>query len=60
LRENITTDGLNVNSLQIGQRLSVGDARLEVTMVCTPCNQMERIRTGLRKSFGVGEACCAA
>src|SRR5215467_10584191 len=51
LRENITTDGLNVNSLQIGQRLGVGQAILEVTMVCTPCNQMERVRPGLRKEL---------
>lgn len=51
LRENITTDGLNVNSLRIGQQLRIGDARLEVTMVCTPCNQMERIRPGLRKEL---------
>lgn len=51
LRENITTHGLNVNSLQIGQQLRIGNARLEVTMVCTPCNQMERIRPGLRKEL---------
>ena len=51
LRENITTDGLNVNNLQIGQRLRIGEACLEVTMVCTPCNQMERIRTGLRREL---------
>lgn len=51
LRENITTDGVNVNGLQIGQRLRVGAAQLEVTMVCTPCNQMERIRPGLRKEL---------
>jgi MOSC domain-containing protein YiiM len=51
LFENITTDGLNVNSLQIGQRLRMGEAVLEVTMVCTPCNQMERIRPGLRKEL---------
>lgn len=51
LRENITTDGLNVNSLQIRQQLRIGDVRLEVTMLCTPCNQMERIRPGLRKEL---------
>jgi MOSC domain-containing protein YiiM len=51
LRENITTAGLNVNSLPIGQRLRVGEVILEVTMVCTPCNQMERIRPGLRKEL---------
>jgi len=51
IRENITTDGLNVNSLQIGQLLRVGKARLEVTAVCTPCDQMEAIRPGLRKEL---------
>jgi len=51
LRENITTGGLNVNSLQVGLHLRIGEALLEVTMVCTPCNQMERIRPGLRKEL---------
>lgn len=51
LRENIATNGLNVNSLPIGQQLRIGEALLEVTMVCTPCNQMERIRPGLRKEL---------
>src|SRR5689334_23651059 len=30
LRENIATEGLNVNSLPIGQHLRIGEARLEV------------------------------
>jgi MOSC domain-containing protein YiiM len=51
IRENITTDGLNVNSLQIGQLLRIGEARLEVSAVCTPCDQMEAIRAGLRKEL---------
>jgi MOSC domain-containing protein YiiM len=51
IRENITTDGLNVNSLQIGQQLRIGEARLEVSAVCTPCDQMEAIRPGLRKEL---------
>jgi MOSC domain-containing protein YiiM len=51
IRENITTDGLNVNSLPIGQVLRVGEARLEVSAVCTPCDQMEAIRPGLRKEL---------
>lgn len=51
LRENITSDGLNVNSLQIGEQLRVGEARLEVTRMCTPCSLMERIRAGLRKEL---------
>ena len=51
LFENITTDGLDVNSLQIGQQLRIGEARIEVSMVCTPCDQMEKIRPGLRKEL---------
>jgi len=51
LRENITSDGLNVNSLQIGEELRIGEARLEVTMICTACSLMERIRPGLRKEL---------
>ena len=51
IRENITTDGMNVNSLQIGQQLQIGGARLEVSAVCTPCDQMEAIRPGLRKEL---------
>jgi MOSC domain-containing protein YiiM len=51
IRENITTDGLNVNSLQLGQQLRVGEAQLEVSMACTPCDLMETIRPGLRKEL---------
>ncbi len=51
LRENITTDGLNANSLEIGQVLRIGEARFEVSAVCTPCDQMERIRPGLRREL---------
>jgi len=51
IRENITTNGMNVNSLQIGQQLLIGEARLEVSAVCTPCDQMEAIRPGLRKEL---------
>src|SRR5215472_2542007 len=51
LRENITTDGLNVNGLQSGQQLQIGEARIEISGVCTPCDQMEKIRPGLRKEL---------
>jgi MOSC domain-containing protein YiiM len=51
LRENITTEGLNVNSLPIGQHLRIGEAHLEVSAVGTPCEQMEAIRPGLRKEL---------
>ena len=51
LRENITTDGLNVNGLRVGQQLRIGEASIEITAVCTPCDQMEKIRPGLRKEL---------
>ncbi|MGB2900248.1 MAG: MOSC domain-containing protein [Candidatus Acidiferrum sp.] len=51
IRENITTSGLNVNGLEIGQKLRVGESHLEVSAVCTPCDQLERIRPGLRKEM---------
>jgi len=51
IRENITTDGLNVNGLSIGQRLRVGAALLEVSAVCTPCDQLEKVRPGLRREI---------
>jgi len=51
IRENITTTGLNVNGLAPGQHLRVGDSRLEVSAVCTPCDLMEAIRPGLRREL---------
>jgi len=51
IRENITTDGLNVNGLPIGQQLQIGEARLEVSEVCMPCGQIEKLRPGLRKEM---------
>ena len=51
IRENITTRGINVNGLDEGQRLQVGAAQLEVSMVCTPCDMLEKIRPGLRREI---------
>jgi MOSC domain-containing protein YiiM len=51
IRENITTRGINVNGLETGQRLHVGAAQLEVSMVCTPCDMLEKIRPGLRREL---------
>ncbi len=47
-RENITTHGLDVNGLLIGQRLRVGEIELEVSAVCDPCEQIEALRPGLQ------------
>ena len=51
IRENITTRGINVNGLDEGQRLQVGAAQLQVSMVCTPCDMLEKIRPGLRREI---------
>ena len=51
IRENITTRGINVNGLAIGQRLRVGDAQLEVSLPCTPCDLLEKLRPGLRREL---------
>lgn len=51
IRENITTQGLNVNGLVVGERLRFGQALLEVSMVCTPCDELEKVRPGLRREL---------
>lgn len=51
IRENITTQGMNVNGLALGQRLRVGQALLEVSAVCTPCDELEKVRSGLRREL---------
>ena len=32
----------------VGQRLQIGDAEFEISMVCDPCELMEEIRPGLQ------------
>ena len=51
VRENITTEGLDVNGLEIGQRLRIGEELLEVSAPCTPCGLMEKLRPGLRREI---------
>jgi len=51
IRENITTSGLHVNGLEIGQKLRVGETRLEVSAVYMPCDQLEKVRPGLQKEI---------
>jgi len=47
IRENITTEGLDVNALKIGEKLTAGEVELQVSAVCDPCELMEEIRAGL-------------
>ncbi len=51
IRENITTRGLNVNGLVIGEQLRIGDVLLQVSAVCSPCDQLELVRPGLRREI---------
>jgi MOSC domain-containing protein YiiM len=51
IRENITTEGLDVNGLAIGQKLRVGEVGLVVSLVCEPCEQIEALRTGLMEAM---------
>lgn len=48
VRENITTEGLDVNALAVGQSLRIGDVELHISMVCDPCEQIEALRPGLQ------------
>jgi MOSC domain-containing protein YiiM len=48
IRENFTIEGADVHEWPIGQRLKVGDALFEITMVCDPCSRMDEIRPGLQ------------
>jgi MOSC domain-containing protein YiiM len=48
IRENVTVEGVDVHEWPVGQRVRVGDALLEITMVCDPCSRMDELRPGLR------------
>jgi len=47
-RENLTVEGDDVERWPIGQRVRVGEAVFEITMVCDPCHRMDELREGLR------------
>ena len=51
IRENVTTEGLAVKDLQIGQKLQVGAVELEVRLVCEPCDELEKVRPGLKETL---------
>jgi MOSC domain-containing protein YiiM len=48
VKENFTVRGAEVMRWPIGQRLEIGDAEFEISMVCDPCENMEKIRPGLQ------------
>jgi len=49
--ENVIVDGLDVMTLSSGQRLRMGESLVEVTVPCEPCDQMDRIRYGLKEAL---------
>jgi MOSC domain-containing protein YiiM len=51
LRENITTEGLRHRNLVAGQRLIIGDAILQITGPCEPCERLDEIRSGLQQEL---------
>jgi MOSC domain-containing protein YiiM len=48
IRENFTVEGGDVHEWPIGQRVRIGEAEFEITMVCDPCSRMDEIRPGLQ------------
>jgi MOSC domain-containing protein YiiM len=48
IRENLTVEGDDVQRWPVGQRVRVGGAVFEITMVCDPCHRMDELRDGLR------------
>jgi MOSC domain-containing protein YiiM len=51
VKENITTRGIKLDALSMGQRMRAGKALLEVTKECEPCHQMDAIRQGLQEAM---------
>ena len=51
IRENFTIEGTDVHDWPVGQRLRVGQAEFEITMVCDPCSRMDEIRPGLQQEL---------
>jgi MOSC domain-containing protein YiiM len=47
VRENITTRGIDLQSLAPGTRLEIGGALLEITKDCEPCSFIDSLRPGL-------------
>ena len=51
VKENITTRGIRLDTLSVGQKMRVGQALLEVTKECTTCHEMDAIRHGLQEAM---------
>jgi len=49
LGEEITTRGIELQSLSAGTCIAIGDAEIEITGLRNPCQQIEQFRQGLLK-----------
>jgi MOSC domain-containing protein YiiM len=51
VKENITTRRLDMQWLEPGVQLRIGQSLLEVTLRCDPCSRMDEIRQGLQREL---------
>lgn len=51
VRENITVQGIQLAGMAVGTKLRVGQALLEATLDCKPCQFIEDKRPGLRAAM---------
>lgn len=50
-KENITTQGIELQRLSSGQQLRIGEALLQVTIPCPQCGHLEEVRQGLQEAI---------
>jgi MOSC domain-containing protein YiiM len=43
LGENLTIENINYNSIQPGQCYQVGSVKLEISIICAPCNKLKNL-----------------
>jgi len=51
VKENITTQGIDFQTLNEGQQIRIGGTLLEITVPCDPCPRMDEIRMGLQQEL---------
>ena len=52
VRENITTSGIELKTLEEGSKVALGDdVVVRITGHCAPCSRMDEIRPGLRQEL---------
>jgi len=51
VKENITTRGIDFQTLAVGQRLQIGEGLFEISAPCDPCPRMDEIRMGLQQEL---------